>query len=101
MRMMMRHTPVYALCILGVALFSAPLFVFAQTPQKTSTTSSRAVTIATVNIQNAKIISQEGNTLRISFDLTNREGIQAGVRYAVDLIATSTKGQFLADEKIF
>ena len=89
------------LLVLG-ALF-LPGVVSAQSipPQQVSTTPSHAVTIATVNIQNAKLVSQEGNTLHIIFDLTNREGIQAGVHYAVDLIATTTKGQFLADEKVY
>src|SRR3989344_5922984 len=87
---------------LVIALFFLPGIVFAQAPaSKNTPTQVAPITIATVNIQNAKIISQEGNTLNISFDLTNREGMQSGVRYAVALVATTTEGQFLADEKVY
>ena len=96
------RTQLHVLLVLSVALFLVPFSALAQTAQlKDTITAAKAVTIATVNIQNAKIISQEGNTLRIAFDLTNREGIQTGVRYAVQLIASTTKGQFLADEKVY
>ncbi|MDD3662713.1 MAG: hypothetical protein PHT84_02510, partial [Candidatus Pacebacteria bacterium] len=63
--------------------------------------STGAVLLATVNIENPKIISQNGNTFEISFDLTNREIIQTGVKYSIKLLKETDKGQFLADDKVY
>ena len=41
--------------------------------------------IATVNIMNVSILEQEGPRLKMRFDITNREGVQPNVRYAVVL----------------
>ena len=58
--------------------------------------------LATVNIQNARIISQDSHTLVVGFDLTNRVGVQPHVRYSIQLIGTNaTGGRFIADEYIF
>lgn len=68
------------------------------TPKPPDTTTA----IATVNIEDIKIISQDANNFKISFNLTNREGIQSGLRYGVKLIGKSLKGvQYTADEKIY
>jgi hypothetical protein len=63
----------------------------------TSTSSSNIV--ATVNIEDAKIVSQKGNIFKISFTLSNREGLQTGVKYGVKLF--SDTGKYLADEKVY
>ncbi|HVY35989.1 MAG TPA: hypothetical protein VG982_01780 [Candidatus Paceibacterota bacterium] len=54
--------------------------------------------VAEVNIQNAHIASQEGNTFHLSFSLTNGKGVQAGVHYSVQLVPASSP-QTVADEK--
>ncbi len=68
-----------------------------------STTSTlfaaESVTVATVNILNQKIISQEKNTFLISFSLSNREGLQTGVKYGVQLL--SSDGKYIADQKLY
>ena len=46
---------------------------------------TKAVTVATVNIYNAKIVSQSGNDFTIAFDLNNRTGVQPGIKYEVSL----------------
>ena len=57
--------------------------------------------LATVNIQNASIVSQDSHTLVVGFDLTNRVGVQPHVRYSIQLIGTSAAGKFIADEYVF
>lgn len=45
-----------------------------------------AIVLATVNIDNAKIISRDGNDFKISFDLSNSRSVQPDVRYGVQVI---------------
>lgn len=61
----------------------------------------KAVVVATVNLQNAKIISQEGNVFNISFNITNREGAQSGMMYSVKLLQKTDKTQTIADEYVY
>lgn len=63
--------------------------------------SSAGVLVATVNIQEATIASQQDNTIRAFFTLTNGEGVQSGVRYGVQLYSETTKGKVLVDEKVY
>lgn len=67
------------------------------TPEK-KVTEVTPVVLATVNISDAKIVSQVGNIFKISFSLTNREGLQTGVKYSVKLIKD---GQYMTDEKVY
>ena len=55
--------------------------------------------VATVNIVDASIISQDNNVFAITFDLSNREGLQTGVMYGVRLL--SGDGKSLVDEKVY
>lgn len=56
------------------------------------------VTVATVNIYGAKIVSQKDGTFTISFRLSNRQGAQPDVRYAAELLdATGT----VVDEDVY
>lgn len=57
--------------------------------------------VATVNITNAKITSQDGNIFNISFDLNNREGLQGGVKYGVEVFSGTLSSQNMVDEKIY
>lgn len=86
--------------ILGFLLLSTPSI--ASTIPENSKNSDEAVVIATVNIQNAKILSQEGNNFNLSFDISNREGVQSGVKYSVKLMKIlSSKDYLIADEFVF
>jgi hypothetical protein len=85
-----------SLSALLVGVLLLPASVFAAT-----TTATPVVVIATVNIYNAKIVSQSGRAITIAFDLTNREGIQPGVKYGVSLTQSKPTGQVVADEKVF
>lgn len=56
-----------------------------------------AVILADVNLINSKIVSQNNNTIKISFDLMNGIGVQSGVKYGVKI----TEGTYIVDEKIY
>jgi hypothetical protein len=85
--------------ILLLLFLSSPVFATGtETTQSIST--SKAVVITDLSIHNAKIISQKDNVFNISFDVTNKEGAQAGLKYNVKLIKEdpTNGGQFVADE---
>lgn len=75
----MRNKIILSASLLSVFLFAGVSFAqtTATAPAATSSDQSTqvvVVTVATVNIQNAKILSQTGNQLNINFTLTNRVG---------------------------
>jgi hypothetical protein len=84
-------------------LFVLSIFVsgslFLSVPLVQAATS--AVTLATVNIININIVSKNDNIFDISFSLTNRTGVQAGVKYGVLLMGTDPKNQIVVDEKVY
>ncbi len=65
-------------------------------------TSGTTNLVATVNIYNAKIVTQADRDFTISFDISNRIGAQPQVKYAMQLMkSSSTTGNTLIDEKIY
>ncbi len=54
--------------------------------------------VATVNIYRAKLISQNDNTFNVSFDLSNRIGVQTGIKYSIYLSDSSGN---TVDEKVY
>ncbi|MEI7709276.1 MAG: hypothetical protein WCI76_01010 [bacterium] len=58
-------------------------------------------TVATVNIYNAKIDSQNGNVFNLSFDISNRIGVQPNVKYSVILSTSTTTTQAVFDEHVY
>ena len=56
--------------------------------------------LATVNIYNATS-TQENNKITISFDITNRVGVQPGVKYAVMLVSEKDNKQTIIDEYVY
>lgn len=56
---------------------------------------------ATTNIQNATTTARSGNTITLSFDLSNREGVQPGVRYGVALVRMNNGVATLFDEHVY
>lgn len=63
-------------------------------------TITEPVTLATVNIYDAAV-TQTGNTLMVSFDITNRVGIQGGVQYGLLLVTETPTGQEVVAEHIY
>ncbi|MFC1756743.1 hypothetical protein ACFLZC_01105 [Patescibacteria group bacterium] len=85
--------------ILLVASFVAiALFFFFSIKIIGAQEDTKTFVIATVNVQNAEILSQEENNFKLAFDITNRVGVQPGIKYMVRLF--SSKGG-LFDEKIY
>lgn len=83
--------------VLGILLLSKP--VYAATPAKPVA----QITLASVDIQDAKIVSQKDNTIVATFLFSNKEGAQSGVKYGVKLFTQDVKGHpgILVDEKVF
>lgn len=70
--------------------------------EKATPTLSKAILIADVNIRNAKIISQNNNVFKITFDLSNGQGLQTGVKYGITLVSSDVnKAQTKVDEIIY
>jgi len=61
----------------------------------------KAVVLADVNVYEAKIISQKGNEINISFDIDNGQGVQSGIKYGVSLVKGTGESQFSLDEMIY
>ena len=75
----------------------------ATTPTQTTTVSTnmqKSSMVADVNIKNAKITSQQGNTFNITFDLKNGTGVQTGVKYGVELLS-GVKNENVVDSKVY
>jgi hypothetical protein len=72
----------------------------AQTSASSSTVQN--VTVATVNVQNARITSQSGNQLSLAFNVTNRTGTQPEIKYGVLVLQQGANGQVTTvDEKTY
>ena len=67
----------------------------------TPTSTDEMIVLSTVNIQDATINSQDANKFNISFNFSNKEIIQTGVRYGVRLVADTAEGQVIVDEKVY
>lgn len=67
----------------------------------TANSPTESVLVATVNIGNAKIVSQNDRDFVISFDISNRVGAQPQIRYAVQLTTFSSTSENLADSKVY
>ena len=57
--------------------------------------------VATVNIYNATITKQNENNFDISFDISNREGIQFGVKYGILLEQENSSSTIIADNYLY
>lgn len=91
-------TKIFTASALAFLLGSTP--AYAQTAPAPVPVSSEV--FATVNIYNATTTSQTGNTFTIDFDISNREGVQLGVRYGVSLVKISATGAIsVADEHVY
>ncbi len=73
--------------------------VFAQTNNFGSL--SGGVVVATVSINNAKIVSQNDRDFVISFDISNKIGSQSKVKYSIQLVKISSLAQTIFDEKFY
>ena len=92
----------FVLSSLIIFLVGTTAFAATETPTKqTAANTVTPVLVGTVNIQDAKIISQKDNTLELSFSISNRTGIQSGVKYGVELVSEVSGKQFAADQKIY
>ncbi|MDD5084117.1 MAG: hypothetical protein PHT88_04310 [Candidatus Moranbacteria bacterium] len=60
------------------------------------------LTVATVNVSDVKLVRQEGKALTVAFSISNREGVQPKVIYAVNLVQKDGSGQDITvDRKVY
>lgn len=74
---------IYFLTAVSLIFFAIPPASFAQSE-------AQAVTVATVNVYDSKITSQQGAKISLAFDISNRKGVQPGIRYGVYLSKDSS-----------
>lgn len=94
----------YLLTMIVVAVFALPQFSRAQEAPPSADAPPRpsdAVLLATVNIYDAKIISQNGREITVAFDISNRQNIQPGIRYGVRLTKDPDDSETAVDETAY
>lgn len=79
-------------------IFPAMLLFLALSLSLKSASAGEARVIATINIYNSKIVSQDGNKLKIGFEIFNRENVQPDVRYGI--LLQDEKGA-IVDEQVY
>lgn len=89
-----------SILFVSIAYISSFCLVSAQTAEPAGTI-SEAVTIATININYAQIISQEDRDLTIAFNISNGTGSQPQVKYAVQLTQVLAKSEPVVDEQVY
>lgn len=87
--------------ISSLAILGLTFFISGANAQENQQPIENTIVIATVNIYNTQIISQNNNNFKISFDLFNRENIQPDVKYSVQLIKRENGGAFKIDERVY
>ncbi len=88
------------LWVVGVLSIAIALFSFNQVfGQETVLKKIESGPVAMVDIADAKVVSQEGNSFKISFKLKNGQGLQTDVRYSV--VLTSKDGKYILDDKTY
>lgn len=96
-----RLFPVLKFLTVFLFLLVSPLGAAAQSAAP-SAVAPEPIAVATVNIQDAVLVSQAGSTITVGFDISNRVGIQPDVLYAVSLSQKGTDGRFsLLDMKVY
>jgi hypothetical protein len=96
--------------VAGAILFAVPFLVSAQSAQQplpavVSTnergTPTEGVVVANINLSDAAILSNEAGKIRVRVDIVNQgDTPQGDIRYGVELIKTTDKGQSKVDTLI-
>lgn len=81
----------------SIALF---LFLFVIVNTTFAIENNTGGLVGTVGVENARIISQDKNSFNVAFTITNKQILQTGVKYGIDLYSTKDS-KYLIDEKIY
>ncbi len=79
---------------------ASPLMAQVATPTNVAENEGTALLVATVNITNANYV-QQGNLFTISFDISNRIGVQPGIRYGVILTKKGDRGSLVVHQRAY
>ena len=84
----------YLISLISIFFFASVFYnpVLAQTG---------GITVATVNVYNAKIVSQDDRNFTLSFDISNKTGVQPEIMYGVRLTKISSTTDITVDEKVY
>jgi hypothetical protein len=94
-------TLVISMFVIG-AVFCTVAFADTSNTKTPASSSSAPVLVASVNIYNAKVVSNTDRNYVISFDLSNDVGVQSQVKYSVQLVKTiSSSSDILVDEYVY
>ena len=89
----------------AVLFFALPAFASAQTPATVSpaqlaqaSTTEQGVLVANINLSDAVILSNVQGEIRVALNIVNQgDTPQSDIRYGVELVKTTSKGQVNAD----
>ncbi len=87
--------------LFSLFVFGAFLCDFASAQTNNTSSPFEGIVVATVRINNAKIVSQNNRDFKMSFDLSNRVGAQSQVKYSVRLTKDSLTGQVIFDQRVY
>jgi hypothetical protein len=87
--------------IIGLLIFSSLFVGKVSAEMDKQEAETKPIVLAQINVQDIKIISQEENTLNISFNINNREGAQTGVKYGVRVTTQVDNKQKIVDEYVY
>jgi len=91
---------------LAASMIVQSVSVQAQSSAEADASSVAGTILADINLSNVAILSQEKNVIKIGLDIENRSVVsQPDIRYGIELVSTTNKGQekvdtFVADEAI-
>jgi hypothetical protein len=89
------------LCLAFIVTFFVGAMPRGLDAQVSSKVKNETSIVASVDVFNAKIISQNENKFQISFDIFNEQGIQPDVRYAVILVKKTSQGDIVVDNNTY
>jgi hypothetical protein len=88
-----------------LAMLFLPVFAFSvsaqEAPAPIADEAIKATIVATVEVYNAQILSQDADGIKIGFDLFNQENVQPDIQYSVSLIKEDGDNQETVDTKVY
>ena len=97
-----RWFSVIVLCVVSFGVVSFAKANEAPSVPSNNPTPSQTFTVATVNVGDISLIKQNESDLTIGFSISNREGVQPSIIYAVNLLQKDASGkQIIIDQKVY
>ena len=79
-------------------MLALPVFVFAQETEGDIENAQPAVLLADVSVYNAEIFAEDGNSVTVTFDISNNAEVsQSDIKYGLDIVHVTEDGKVLVD----